>query len=137
MASIRLLALLFTLALCGCATTQTRPERAPFSAEAPAPTPGFMPLAQPYPAITQYTDLPSPQGESERGLLARLEREFEVLGALIAEAEAVADPGARPRFRYDTLRRDLEMVRHGIRMHLQDPGVAPRRFEPLRGDYRQ
>lgn len=136
MGSIRLLAFLFTLALCSCATTETRPERAPSSAEAPAPAPAFMPVAQ-YPAITQYTDLPSPQGESERALLARLEREFEVLGALIAEAEAVADPGARPRFRYDTLRRDLEMVRHGIRMHLQDPGVAPRRFEPLRGDYRQ
>jgi len=76
-------------------------------------------------------------GDAERETLARLIHELEAAGALIDTAEGQANPDARIRFRYDWLRQDLKRVRQGIEAHIDAPRVEPRRFPPLRGDYRR
>ena len=75
--------------------------------------------------------------DTERRELARLAHELEVLEPLIVKAELVADPDARVRFQYDWLRQDLARVRLGIEEHINAPQAEPRRFPPLRGDYRR
>jgi RAQPRD family integrative conjugative element protein len=75
--------------------------------------------------------------DAEREALARLIHELQVLESLIETAESQALPDARIRFRYDWLRRDLRRVRDGIQDHIEAPRNEPRRFPPLRGDYRQ
>jgi RAQPRD family integrative conjugative element protein len=52
-------------------------------------------------------------------------------------AESQALPDTRIRFRYDWLRQDLHRIRDGIQDHIDAPRSEPRRFPPLRGDYRQ
>lgn len=85
--------------------------------------------------------LPSSQAvadmDGEREALARLAYELKALAPLVQEAEAQAEPNARIRFRYDWLRQDLERVRSGIQAHIDAPRAAPRKVEPLRGDYRR
>ncbi len=75
--------------------------------------------------------------DAERAALARIAHELKSLDPLIRTAESQADPDARVRFRYDWLRQDLKRVRLGIQSHLDAPRAEPRRFPPLRGDYRQ
>ena len=75
--------------------------------------------------------------ESERGALAKLILEVDALTPLIQAAEAQADQDARIRFQYAWLRQDVARVRQGIADHLNAPQSEPRRFPPLRGDYRR
>ena len=75
--------------------------------------------------------------DSERGSLAKLVHEIDALAPLIHAAEVQADPDARIRFQYEWLRQDLARVRQGISEHLNAPQSEPRRFPPLRGDYRR
>ena len=75
--------------------------------------------------------------DSERSALAKLTHEIDALTPLIQAAEAQADPDLRIRFRYEWLRQDLARVRQGISEHLNAPESEPRRFPPLRGDYRR
>lgn len=74
---------------------------------------------------------------SERSALAKLIYEIDTLTPLIQSAEAQADPDLRIRFQYAWLRQDLARVRQGIAEHLEAPQSEPRRFPPLRGDYRR
>ena len=75
--------------------------------------------------------------DAERESLARILHELEVLEPLLMEAEAAADLDARIRFRYDWLKKDLEIVRQGIQEHIDAPRAEPRVAAPLRGDYRR
>lgn len=75
--------------------------------------------------------------DAERESLARIIHELAVLEPLLMEAEAAADPDARIRFRYDWLKKDLEIVRQGIQEHIDAPRAEPRVAAPLRGDYRR
>ena len=75
--------------------------------------------------------------DAEREALARLIHEIEAIGPLVQIAESNANPDARIRFRYDWLRQDLELVRQGIRAHINVPRAEPRTFPVLRGDYRR
>ena len=75
--------------------------------------------------------------DNERRELAALVHEMQVLEPLIVKAELAADPDARVRFQYDWLRQDLARVRLGIEEHINAPQAEPRRFPPLRGDYRR
>ncbi len=75
--------------------------------------------------------------DAERESLARIIHELEVIGPLLAEAKAAADPDARIRFRYDWLKKDLERIRQGIQQHIDAPRGEPRPVAPLRGDYRR
>jgi RAQPRD family integrative conjugative element protein len=75
--------------------------------------------------------------DAEREVLARLIHEIRALEPLIVTAESQALPDTRIRFRYDWLRRDLRRIRDGIQDHIDAPRNEPRRFPPLRGDYRQ
>lgn len=132
---------LSVLSLNGCATTAAaptgdRPPTAIVPALAPAPTRTVYVAAPPYVAPPQHGILPNPASEPERSVLARLDHELAVLQSLVSRAEAVRNPDARIPFDYAGLRRDLEMVRGGVREHLANPGQQPRQFEPLRGDYR-
>ncbi len=74
---------------------------------------------------------------SERSALAKLIYEIDTLTPLIQSAEAQAEPDLRIRFQYAWLRQDLARVRQGIAEHLEAPQSEPRRFPPLRGDYRR
>lgn len=76
-------------------------------------------------------------GDSERRELTKLVHELAVLEPLIVKAELAADPDARVRFQYDWLRQDLARVRLGIEEHINAPQAEPRRFPPLRSDYRR
>ena len=75
--------------------------------------------------------------EAEREALSLLVFELTELQVLIDRAEREADLTQRIRFRYDWLRRDLELVRRGIQDHLDAPSTEPRTFPPLQGDYRR
>jgi len=75
--------------------------------------------------------------DAEREALARLSHEIEALEPLIGQAETQADPGARIRFRYDWLRRDLARIRAGIADYVLDVRERPRDIPPLKGDYRR
>ena len=75
--------------------------------------------------------------ETERSVLAKLIHEIDALTPLVESAEAQADPDARVRFQYAWLRQDVARVRQGILEHLDAPQSEPRRFPPLRGDYRR
>ena len=56
---------------------------------------------------------------------------------MIDAAESGADPSERVRFRYDWLRRDIVRVRDGVLAHAGADQAEPRRYPPLRGDYRR
>ncbi len=75
--------------------------------------------------------------DAERSALAQLVYELDALGPLIITAAAQADPDTRIRFQYDWLRQDLARIRLGIEEHLNAPQAEPRRFPPVRGDYRR
>jgi len=79
----------------------------------------------------------SVRADSERDYLARIAHEIDALLPLVDAAEAHADRGARIRFRYDWLRRDLERIRTGVMEHATADANEPRRYPPLRGDYRR
>ncbi len=105
--------------------------------------PGECPMRTPWlPGLTVLAFLLSSSAlwadaDAERETLARLIHEIEALAPLIETAESQASPDARIRFRYDWLRRDLELVRSGIEEHIDAPRTEPRTFPPLRGDYRR
>ena len=80
---------------------------------------------------------PAPAADAEREALARLAHELDALAALVAAAEAGANPAERVRFRYDWLRRDLARVREGVLEHATADQAEPRPYPPLRGDYRR
>jgi len=63
--------------------------------------------------------------------------EIEALEPLIREAELHADMGARIRFQYDWVRRDLKQIRFAIEEHIEAPQSEPRKVPPLLGDYRR
>ena len=75
--------------------------------------------------------------DAERTALARVIHEIDALTPVIQSAEAEAIPDARIRFRYDWLRQDLARVRSGIQAHIDAPRAEPRKYPPLRGEYRQ
>ena len=75
--------------------------------------------------------------DAERETLARLVHEIDALDPLIRAAESQSDPDARIRFQYAWLRQDLTRIRLGIEEHLNAPQAEPRRFPPIRGDYRR
>ena len=67
----------------------------------------------------------------------RLTQEIDALAPLIDAAEENADKSRRIRFRYDWLRRDLARIREGLLEHATADQAEPRRYPPLRGDYRR
>ncbi|WP_045227193.1 RAQPRD family integrative conjugative element protein [Methyloterricola oryzae] len=79
----------------------------------------------------------SADDDGERAELERLVGEIDALKPIMAEAEAKALPGARVRFNYKWLGRDLDLVKSGIREHIEAPRSEPRPFPPLSGDYRR
>lgn len=77
------------------------------------------------------------QADTEREYLMRLTQEIDALAPLIDAAEENADKSRRIRFRYDWLRRDLARIREGLLEHATADQAEPRRYPPLRGDYRR
>ncbi|WP_419604029.1 RAQPRD family integrative conjugative element protein [Thiolapillus sp.] len=77
------------------------------------------------------------QADTEREYLMRLTQEIDALAPLIEAAEENADKSRRIRFRYDWLRRDLARIREGLLEHATADQAEPRRYPPLRGDYRR
>ena len=75
--------------------------------------------------------------DAEREALMRLAHELDALAPLVAAAQAGADRTERIRFRYDWLRRDIARIRAGVVEHASADQAAPRRYPPLRGDYRR
>ena len=77
------------------------------------------------------------EAHDEHESLARLVHELDALEPLIHTAETQADLDARIKFQYDWLRQDLARIRLGLEEHLNAPQAEPRRFPPIRGDYRR
>ena len=75
--------------------------------------------------------------DAERESLAGIVHELDALEPLTRTAESHADADARIRFQYDWLRQDIARIRLGIEEHLNAPQAEPRRFPPIRGDYRR
>ncbi|MCR6480983.1 RAQPRD family integrative conjugative element protein [Variovorax sp. ZS18.2.2] len=75
-------------------------------------------------------------GDEEREQLARIDNELAQVQALVTRAEQSQPATPRVRFRYDWLQRDLQLLREGVRQHVDAPR-QPRPVPPLRGDYRQ
>lgn len=74
---------------------------------------------------------------AERESLARIVHELEAINSLIEEAQSHANPDARIRFQYITLKKDLTKMKLGIQEHLESPTIEPRDYAPLAGDYRR
>jgi RAQPRD family integrative conjugative element protein len=74
----------------------------------------------------------------EREQLARIANELQNVEAMADQAQRAVQtgqPAAQVRFRYDWLKRDLQMMRQSIEQHVDAPR-QPRPVPPLRGDYR-
>ena len=74
---------------------------------------------------------------AEKESLARLANEILALEPLIREAERRRSPGSSVKFQYNTLRGDLAKTRHGIEAYINQSNYRPRKFKPLKGDYRR
>jgi RAQPRD family integrative conjugative element protein len=74
---------------------------------------------------------------AEKESLARLANEILALEPLIREAERRRSPGSSVKFQYNTLRGDLAKIRHGIEAYIHQSNYRPRKFKPLKGDYRR
>ena len=74
---------------------------------------------------------------SEHQALLKIDRHLADLESLIDAAEQSADPGARIRFRYDWLRRDIAQVRKGVQMTIYNPLADKQANAPLHDDYRR
>ena len=74
---------------------------------------------------------------AEKESLARLANEILALEPLIREAEQRRSPGSSVKFQYNTLRGDLAKTRHGIEAYINQSNYRPRKFKPLKGDYRR
>jgi len=74
---------------------------------------------------------------AEKETLARLTNEILALEPLIREAERRRSPGSSVKFQYNTLRGDLAKTRHGIEAYINQSNYRPRKFKPLKGDYRR
>lgn len=88
-------------------------------------------------SVYALSNLALADDDGERGELERLVTEIDALKPIMAQAAAKAMPGARVRFNYQWLQRDLDLVKAGIREHIEAPRSDPRPFPPLSGDYRQ
>jgi RAQPRD family integrative conjugative element protein len=73
----------------------------------------------------------------EREHLRQAQVKIAQLQLILDEAESAADPDARIHFRYDWLRRDLEIIRRGIQAHIDAPTLDDDNRTPVRGDYRR
>ena len=74
---------------------------------------------------------------AEKESLARLANEILALEPLIREAERRRSPGSSVKFQYNTLRGDLAKTRHGIEAYINQSNYRPRKFKPIKGDYRR
>ena len=91
-------------------------------------------------AAMSATGLPWPAwaaNDEEKAGLVQLVHELDALEPAVAEAENKSLVDTRIRFNYNWLRSDLNHVKAGIQEYLQGPGTEPRKYPPLRGDYRQ
>lgn len=74
---------------------------------------------------------------AEKATLARLANEILALEPLVREAEQRRSSGNAVKFQYNTLRSDLAKIRHGIEAYIHQSNYRPRKFKPLKGDYRR
>ena len=119
----------------GCTLTPTTVAQDANTAAPMSRADAWVPTAYTAPAPAANALL-SPNGEAERAALSRLEHELSLLETFTQQAERARDTTAPIAFDYLSLRRDLELIRSGVRAHLLGPSRAPRALEPLRGDYR-
>ena len=74
---------------------------------------------------------------SEHQALLKIDRHLADLESLIDAAEQSADPGARIRFRYDWLQRDIAQIRKGVQLYVHKPLADKQANAPLHDDYRR
>ena len=75
--------------------------------------------------------------QTERRFLSQLSSELAQLEQLIQRAEQARDVNDRLQFRYDWLRKDLQLIRGGIDAYIDEYHLTPRSFPPLKGEYVQ
>ena len=76
--------------------------------------------------------------DNEREYLKLLYDELGVLEKQLVNRAAQMRPSTgRFVFPYQMLQRDMQLIRAGIRSHLNGPRTAPRKIEPISGNYQQ
>ena len=74
--------------------------------------------------------------DTEAAALVRIANEIERLLPLIAQAESVSDPSRRLKVNYTWLRKDLNVIKHGLEdAAFGASDATPRPVESLRGQY--
>lgn len=125
--------------LAGCADMKSKPvtetDAAVVVAVAEPVAPEMLPPYGEAPPPVGFTAPVNPDTTAERAGLARVERELAYTESLAAAAQRNANAARSVVFDYNALRRDLELVRSGVRLYLLSPDRTTRRIEPLRGDY--
>ena len=86
--------------------------------------------------LLSFSSFAMADADGERIALAKIVHELEALKPLITEAKAQSNPDSRIQFQYDWLALDILRMKSGIEEHITAPRTQPRRFPPLKGDYR-
>ncbi len=77
----------------------------------------------------------SADSDLERQNLANLVEELNFLISRTEQYKRVPKTDQRVHFHYETLARDLALIRNGINDHVSDSLQAGRKLEPLQGNY--
>ncbi len=83
-----------------------------------------------------FSTLSHADADGERVALAKIIHELEALKPLIIEAKSQSNRDARIQFEYEWLALDILRIKSGIEEHVVAPRTQPRKFPPLKGDYR-
>lgn len=73
----------------------------------------------------------------EADSLSAVLEQLQVLDALVDQAEQAADTSQRVAFNYAALRADVKTMELGVQQYVAGMRDAPRRIEPLGGEYRR
>lgn len=77
---------------------------------------------------------PTQEKESLLFLLEELDR----VELLLERAQQSASSNTKLiKFDYQSVRKDLDLIKNGIRDYINDRRYSPRRFAPVEGDYRR
>lgn len=90
--------------------------------------------------LTGMTAIPSvarADSALETDSLHAVLEQLQVLDALVNQAEQSADTSQRVTFNYAALRADIKTLELGVQQYVAGMRDAPRRIEPLGGEYRR
>lgn len=78
-----------------------------------------------------FAGVASASSWSESEELARLIKHLDAAESIVAKAEFESDKNKRLQFDYEALRNNLEMIKSGVKQHLNKP-LEPRDFKEIK-----